>query len=183
MSVEKSKFTVGDPDKDFFEQNPHWKYLDSSVKLFGHFDRETISKVRWAIYMIEDPDSKFFRYPKERRVELVNNNYLKDTYTINYDPEKMKIVNEELEYALNVYARETMSKLKQDYYERELSYQILVGQERDATDLKLKADVQVKLAKIYDELNKAREAFEAENEEEKTKARGRQQPGMLFKNK
>lgn len=182
MSVETSKFTVGDPDKDFFEQNPHWKYLDSSIKLSEYFSKELLSKIRWAIYMIEDPDSKFFRYSKGRRVELVNNNYLKDDYTINYDPEKMKIVNEELEYALRVYARETMSKLKQDYYERELSYQILVGQERDATNLKLKADVQVKLAKIYDELNKAREAFETENEEEKTKARGRQQPGMLFKN-
>lgn len=174
------RFTIGDPDRDFFEQNPHWKYLDSSQKLMKMFSKEVISKLRWAAFYVEDPDSKYHRYPKAKRVELVNSNYLKGDYELIYDEEQMKIVNDEIDFLFNMYAAETMSKLKRDYYERELSYQLLVAQERASNDLKLKADVQVKLAKIYDELKKAREEFEAENEEEKTKARGRQQPGMLF---
>lgn len=179
------KFTVGDPEKDFFEQNPHWRYLDSSQKLIKMFSSEIVSKLRWAAFYVEDPDSKFYRYPKSKRVELVNKNYLKDDFYLEFDEDQMKIVNEDLDFLFNMYSTETMSKLKRDYYERELSYQLLVKQERDldgnnGKNLKDKADIQVKLSKIYDELKKAREEFEAENEEEKTKARGRQQPGMLF---
>lgn len=175
------KFTVGDPDKDFFEQNPHWKYLESSVKLLKSFSKKLASKIRWALFLIEDPDSPYFRYPKVRRVEIVNNNYLKEDYTILYDDETMKIINQDIDFLIERYGADTMSNLKRDYYDRELSYQLLVASERNSTDLKLKADVQLKLAKICEELNKARDAFEAENEEEKTKVRGSQQPGLLFR--
>lgn len=174
------KFTVGDPEKDFFEQNPHWRYLDSSQKLVKMFSADLVSKLRWAVFMVEDPDSKFYRYLKPKRVELVNNNYLKDIFTLHYDPETMKIVNEDIGFLFSQYGRETMSKVKKDYYEREFSYQLLVQQERECTNLKDKADVQLKLSKIYSSLEEAREAFEKENMEERTRSRGREQRGILF---
>lgn len=180
------KFTIGDPEQDFFEQNPHWKYLDSSQKLMKKFSNaEFISRIRWATFLILDPDSKYHRYPLEKRVELVNNNYLKEIGDIVYEPERMKVMSDDFGFVFELYPRETMSKIKRDYYVRERSYQLLVQQERaidgtSAKNLKDKADVQIKIAKIYDELMKAREEFEAENDEEKTKARGRQQPGIMF---
>lgn len=178
--MEKYKFTVGDPEKDFFEQNPELRYLDSSVKLLRKTKPETASKVRWAVFMLLDPDSKFYVHPLIKRVELVNNNYLKGDITFNYDPETMQIFSEDFQFVIDTYASETMSKAKRDYYEREQSYQLLVQQERDSNDLKLKADVQLKLARIYETLEKTKEKFEEEKEQEKTKARGSQQPGIFF---
>ena len=177
----RMKLTQGDTEKNFFEQNPHWRYLNSSQKLLKTFGEELTSKLRWAIFLVEDPDSPYHRFLKQKRVELINTNYLKDDYTILFDPEKLEIINEDIKYTLDSYPEETMSKLKSDYYEREKSYQMLVQMERDSVDLKLKADVQTKLAKIYDELRKSREAFESENEEEKAKTSGKQQPGLLFR--
>ena len=92
----------------------------------------------------------------------------------------MKIISEDFQFVLDAYPRETMTKLKQDYYERELSYQLLVQQERAADNLKLKAEVQVKLSRISKDLQQIRESFEEEREEESVKTRGKQQPGMLF---
>ncbi len=179
------KFTEGDPNRDFFEQNPHWRYLDSSVKLIKQFKPELVSKIRWAAFMIEDPDSKYHRLPKEKRVQIVNDNYLKEDYQIDYDPERMEVVSDEIQYLFRLYPSETMSKVKSDYYERERSYQLIVRQERDlegttGSNLKAKADIQVKISKIYDELRKVREEFEAENEEQRAKTQGKQQPGVLF---
>lgn len=176
------KFTVGDPEKDFFQQNPHWRYLDSSKKLLKMFSPEICSKLRWAVFMVEDPDSKFFRYFKPKRVELINNNYLKDDFTLQFDTERMEVINEDILFLFNEYSNDTMSKVKKDYYERELSYQLLVQQERECNNLKDKADVQLKLSRIYQSLEQAREAFEKENLEEKTKSRGREQRGILFNN-
>ena len=174
------KFTTGDPERDFFEQNPHWRYLDSSVRLLKKFDKETASMLRWALFYIEDPDSPYHRYSKNKRVELVNNNYLKDKYTLNFDPEKLEVTNKELKFLFDSYGRETMSKTKRDYYERETSYQLLVQQERECSDLKLKASTQTSLARISEGLDKAYEKLLAENESEKGKSRGTQQPGILF---
>lgn len=177
------KFTVGDPEKDFFKQNPHWRYLKSSQALLEKFSEKMASKLRWAVFMIEDPDSKFYRYLKPKRVELVNDNYLKDDYHLEFDEETLQILNEDVRFLFDSYGSETMSKVKKDYYEREFSYQLLVRQERESNSLKDKADVQLKLAKIYSSLEDAREAFEKENMEEKTRSRGREQRGIMFNEK
>lgn len=180
------KFTNGDIDKDFFTQNPHWRYLDSSIKLLKIFSPDIASKLRWAVFLISDPDSKYYRFDLKKRVELVNN-YLDGLYNILFDDDKHEIANSDIDFLFRMYPAETMSKLKRDYFERELSYQILVRQERDidgsdSKKLKDKADIQLKMSKIYDELKKAREEFEEENDAEKVRARGRQQPGVLFSN-
>lgn len=175
------KFVVGDPEKDFFEQNPELRYLDSSQKLLKQSSPEIASKVRWAVFMLFDPDSRFYRSKLEKRVELVNNNYLKGEITFNFEPETLKVTSQDFQYVIDAYPREFMTKAKRDYYERELSYQLLIQQERESNNMKDKADVQVKLARIYDALEKAREKFEEERQEELTKTRGSQQPGLMFR--
>ncbi len=175
-----NKFTVGDPEKDFFEQNPHWRYLDSSIKLLKLVPKDLASKLRWAVFLIEDPDSKYHRYSKLKRVEIVNENYLKGEYVIEYDPNTLTNINEDIKFLFDSYASETMSKIKRDYYERELSYEILVASERDCSDLKIKADVQLKLSRIYTSLEEARLALDKETQTEITRSRGTQQRGVLF---
>lgn len=179
--IKDLKFTEGDPDKDFFEQNPHWKYLDSTQVLLRKFDEKIASKIRWALYLILDPDSPYFRYSLAKRVEVVNRNYLKEDYYIEFDEITTQILNEDLIEVINSYPDETMSQLKKDYYQREKAYQLLVTQESVSVNLKLKADVQLKMAKIYEELLKAKDKFEIEKIEDRAKSRGTQQSGILFR--
>ena len=179
--IKDLKFTEGDPDKDFFEQNPHWRYLDSTQFLLRKFDEKTVSKIRWALYLILDPDSPYFRYSLSKRVEVVNRNYLKEDYYIEFDEINTQILNEDLKEVIDSYPDETMSQLKKDYYQREKAYQILVTQESVSVNLKLKADVQLKMAKIYEELLKAKDKFEIEKIEDRAKSRGTQQSGILFR--
>lgn len=176
------KFTSGDPERDFFEQNPHWRYLDSSKKLLKDVGKKTASKVRWAVFLAADPDSPYYRYSVKKRVEVVNREILKDVdVELTYDEETLNMsLGNDLDYVLQLYPGETMSEFKRDYYERKLSYEMLVKQERDSTDLKIKGQVQLQLSRINKELKLAREELDKQNEEEKTKARGSQQPGVLF---
>lgn len=175
------RFTEGDPEKDFFEQNPHWRYLGSSIHLLKKYSKKLASKIRWAIFLIEDPDSKYFRYSKDKRVALVNDNYLKGDYRFDYDEEtdSVKAEDHSDQFVLSTYAMETMSKTKRQYYERETSYELLVASERLSTDLKVKADVQIKLMKIFAELEKFRKEYEEEKTSNK-RTRGKEQPGILF---
>jgi hypothetical protein len=180
------RFTEGDPEKDFFEQNPHWRYLDSSVLLLKNYKKELVSKIRWGIFLIEDPDSKYHRYSKDKRIDLVNKNYLKGDYHFGYDSEKNKTLMEDPRHqsVIDMYATETMSKIKRDYYEREISYGILVGLERESTKIKEKADVQLKICKINDELIAFRKTWEEEkNKSTASRSKGREQAGILFENR
>lgn len=177
------KFTTGDPERDFFEQNPHWRYLDSSKKLLKQKGKKASSKIRWAVFYAIDPDSPYYRYSIKKRVEVVNKEFLKDVdLEITYDDETLDIsLGDDLNYVLELYPGETMSEFKRDYYERKLSYDMLVRQERESNDLKVKGQVQLQLSKINKELKIAREELDRQTEEEKSKARGTQQPGVLFR--
>lgn len=181
MATESYKFTSGDPAKDFFKQNPHWRYLDSSVRLLSECSKEIASKVRWVAFYIMDPDSKFYRFPLNKRIEKVVKHYIKGDFNVYLDEDSHRIVCEDYQYVFDMYPAETMSKDKYDYYERERAYQLLSRQESESTNLKLKSDVQVKLFKIKDELDKLRQKFEDARDEEGSRARGRQQPGSLFR--
>jgi len=177
------KFTTGDPERDFFEQNPHWRYLESSKKLLKQVGKNTASKIRWAVFYAVDPDSPYYRYSIKKRVEVVNRELLHNVdIDISYDEDTLDVsLGEDLNYVLELYPGETMSEFKRDYYERKLSYEMLVRKERESTDLKIKGQVQLQLSKINKELKLAREELDRQTEEEKSKARGTQQPGVLFR--
>lgn len=70
----------GDPSKDIFEQNPELEYI-SAVKDFikSSGGKKKASKLLWAVYMTEDPNSKLYRIMdiEERRSEVAKN-YLND---------------------------------------------------------------------------------------------------------
>lgn len=70
----------GDPSKDIFDQNPELEYI-GSIKNFikESGSKKKASKLLWAVFMTEDPNSKFYRIMdlEERRKE-VSENYLED---------------------------------------------------------------------------------------------------------
>lgn len=67
----------GNPSIDFFEQNPEFKFREPCVTLLKQ-DPVNASKVMWAIYMLEDPSSEFYRLPIDLRKQEIEVNYLKD---------------------------------------------------------------------------------------------------------
>lgn len=66
---------VGNPGLDFFEQNPVLAYKTEFADLIADLGKEKASKVAWAVYMVEDPDSPLFRIPISERIAEVKLNY------------------------------------------------------------------------------------------------------------
>ena len=66
---------VGNPGLDFFEQNPVLAFKTEFADLIADLGNAKASKVAWAVYMVEDPDSPLFRIPIAERVEEVIRNY------------------------------------------------------------------------------------------------------------
>jgi hypothetical protein len=79
----------GNPALDFFEQNPELEFREPCVTLLKNEKKQEASKIMWAIYMLEDPDSQFYRLPVNQRKEEIENNFLKDN---KFDWEKYKYV-------------------------------------------------------------------------------------------
>jgi len=70
-----SAFVTGDPDQDFFKQNPELKYISEFKALIDTRGKEEASKIMWSLYMIEDPKSKIFRMPRKDKLLEVKTNY------------------------------------------------------------------------------------------------------------
>ncbi len=93
---------TGNPELDFFQQNPEVRYMD-----IGHevIDKEgekggKASRVMWAIYLAEDPESKFYRIPIDEKRADIAVRYLKDP-DFNW---------EDIEYAIKMYPRFMLTK-------------------------------------------------------------------------
>lgn len=66
---------TGNPENDFFEQNPELKYLSEIKKAVKDYSKSESSKILWAIYLLEDIDSKFYRLPRDQRISEIKKNY------------------------------------------------------------------------------------------------------------
>lgn len=91
---------TGNPDYDFFEQNPELKALGIFKKLLEEETPEFASKVAWAVYLTEDPSSRLFRIPLELRRKEVSENFL----------ENPRFNWEKYSYLINAYGRIALSK-------------------------------------------------------------------------
>ena len=65
----------GDPDKNFWEYNKELKFVTPFKKLYDDYGDKESSKIMWAIYLTEDPRSRFYRIPREQRTVEVTSNY------------------------------------------------------------------------------------------------------------
>lgn len=70
-----SNFVTGNPEHDFFEQNPELQYITAFRILIEEKGKKDASKLMWCIYMIEDPKSKIFRMPRNEKISEVTQNY------------------------------------------------------------------------------------------------------------
>jgi len=91
---------TGDPELDFFEQNPIMKSIGGFKQLKEENEPALASKIAWSIFMIEDLDESknpLARMPREQRIEEVRENY----YPIDMD---------EWKSLLDIYGRLVLSK-------------------------------------------------------------------------
>jgi hypothetical protein len=80
MSV-TSKIVHGNPEVDFFIQNPEFNYIKEINSIKSKLGEEETSKLLWAVYMIEDPYSRLESMPYQLRVQQVTTEYLKKEYS------------------------------------------------------------------------------------------------------
>lgn len=66
----------GDPEKDFFEQNPEIRYLKDVNKFILKYGEKKTGFYMWAAYMFEDPRSKIYKVPIDERTEIVMDTFL-----------------------------------------------------------------------------------------------------------
>lgn len=72
-------FVSGDPDRDFWEQNPELKYKKPFNALYKEKEG---SRIMWAIYLTSDVKSRFHRYgPDEKRKEI-SETYIKRRFKL-----------------------------------------------------------------------------------------------------
>lgn len=138
---------TGNPELDFFEQNPELKFKTEFKQLLEKYPKNA-SKIAWSVYMIEDPNSKFFRMPREERIAEIQKNYY------NLDTEEHK-------HLLDAYGRlaltkeQNMFKIHIDAMDRLTANlkELDVGEDSDHNKL---TRVLEKLPKIWDGLEKVK---------------------------
>lgn len=151
---------TGNPEIDFFQQNPELKYFTDFKKLLEEHPLEA-SKVAWSTYLLEDPNSKFYRLPKEDRIKEVNNYY--------------KLDHKKYKWFIDSYSRSILTK-------EQVMFKIHCDKLDELTaflkELSLDDETQFKkYMNIMDKLPKIWESFETlktkmNEEESKSKIRG-----------
>lgn len=107
---------VGNPELNFFDQNPELRYISEIKKAVADYSDKEASKILWAIYMIEDPNSKLYRIPKDKRIEEVRKNY----YEIDVD--KFKELIKAYSGLISMSKEERMFKVHVDKLDELTSY-------------------------------------------------------------
>jgi hypothetical protein len=171
MSVlaDMTAFVIGDPELDFFEQNPELRYLP----VFRNYvDRVDGSRILWAVYLTEDVKSKFFRYRHVRRRELVADNYLNEP----------DFVWDEHEDLVAAYRMEALTREERNYKKMAEKYDDMVQVvfEQSAETLeevsKLSTVMFGKLESINNQLQQAEKSL-AQRYTARSLARGREVAG------
>lgn len=61
---------------DFWEQNPELEYIKEFADLIRQVGRVQASETAWAIYLREDPNSKFYSMPMRERIIAIEAEFL-----------------------------------------------------------------------------------------------------------
>jgi hypothetical protein len=158
----------GDPEHSFFDQNPTLKYISEFQKLKStHSDKE-VSKICWAVFMIEEIDSevnKLARMPKEDRIKEVHETY----YKLDID---------KYGYLLDAYSKlvhtleEQMFKIQMDKMDEITSvFKKLKLDKKDEFEKYLK--IADKLPRIWDGLEKVKKRMIESNSKSKIRGGGK----------
>lgn len=61
---------------DFFDENPELEYFKEYAQLIREVGRIQASQTAWAIYLLEDPSSKFYSQPRRERLIAIETEFL-----------------------------------------------------------------------------------------------------------
>lgn len=144
-------FVTGDPNNDFFSQNPELGYISEFKALIDKYGKNKASKIMWSLYMIEDPKSRIFRMPRKDKILEVKTNYYpefddKAFSALGQTYGKYCMEKEEYLYSIQI---EKFDQLTE--FLRTLSLS-----ESDDSDLSKYIRIMDKLPKIWDALDKVR---------------------------
>lgn len=175
-----NNYVSGDPQYDFFEQNPELRYEREINKLISEHGSKVASKVMWTAYLLKDPGSKLFKYPEDQRRELVKENFITDQ-SDNFLEEHADIIA--------LYPRLAVTKKARDYQILADKYSSLV---RFVNELDPEDDSEFnKLVRVFEKLDKIKKSLDqmeqdyVKEREEITskKGRGEKMQGRMYKNK
>lgn len=161
------KLVIGDPKESFFKQNPELEFMSPIKRLIRKVGKKEAGRILWAVYLTEDPNSKFYSMRRERKREEVAKNYLDDP-DFNWD-EYESIIQEYPNLAMSVEAKNY--KRLNDKFQKMLD-------EVEGSNLKESAAFYSKLSSIYDGLEKAKAMYEEELAKN-SEARGSEQAGFF----
>ena len=160
------EFVIGDPDKDFFEQNPQIKLFPFCEAIMNRHEKAA-SNVMWSLYVVEDPKSKiYYAMPYSERIELVEKKY-----NVNYLGDCMPYTHQYINACMNPHER----NYKLIYDELQTMLFSLKTQE-----FFQKQEFITKLPGIYKALDLAEAKYKQESAEVIQKARGGKVSGGLF---
>lgn len=144
---------------DFFESNPELKYIDDFAQLIKEVGEQKASKIMWAIWLTESPDSRLYGLGIEVRRENVKRNYLEDK----------KFDFEDYIWLITAFRRHTMSKKSRmytDYMEimerrHNVLMQLSAEYEENSKEID---DMMLKTQKIWAELDKIEKEYLSDKE-------------------
>lgn len=142
---------------DFFFYNPELRYYPVVDKLLSDVGPQVASNIMWAIYLAEDPSSKFYTNRPEQRRKYVEDVFLKIP---GFDWSLYQ-------YVIDFYPEMTMSLATRDYYRLRRKYDSLLD-EVEGLGIKDSVPFFKSLKQIYDGL----ESAEAKMLKERSMANG-----------
>jgi len=161
MSVVK-----GNIQEDFFEQNSELTILPNIKQLRIDKGDEVASKILWAIYLIEDPQSSFYRIPREERIEEVKREY----FDINLE-DYQELLNEYCRFILT--KEQAMLKFYFDLMDKLVIRLKSLNPERDK-DLDNAIRILERVPKIWEGLEKIKKNMKEEDGRTQIKGNARE---------
>lgn len=164
----------GDPEKDFFEQNPEVKYFPDFQKIIKEEgSKERASRVMWAVYLTRDPNSDWYHMSTKEKEALAKESYLKDQ-EFDFD---------EYKWLIKAYEKNLMDVTERNFsvWVRKLEQmtnrldELSFGDKND----KLILSYFTSLDKIWDTIYKVRDKFETHRKQQAEESRGDLESGGL----
>lgn len=142
-------FVTGNPEHDFFEQNVELKTISTFSNLLKDYSKSEASRIMWSIYLMEDPNSKLYRIPKEDRLREIKSSYYPEFDT--------KVFKEHIALytRYNLSKEESLFKIQIDKLEEVTAY-LKELEVEDDSDLKKILDINSKLGKMWENIEKAK---------------------------
>lgn len=178
----------GNIKQDFFEVNPEWEYLDSSIRLKNKFGDKIASSVRWCVYLLLDPFGPYYNNSNLIKRHALVLKYIKSEGVLEegdfvLDIDNNKIISEKFGFVIEAYRTETMTRKERDFYDREMIYESSKRMVADLNDVSKRVKVEKELSTVSNNLEKLYTEIEEEYNKkvDVKRQRGSQQRGSMFR--